>query len=65
MTPIEAGLMGLPLSVTAFAVAAVTGRALHGARPGLVVGPARCRRPRGQHPAPAGATGYAGWGRMP
>ena len=38
MTPIEAGLVGLPLAVTAFAVAAVTGRALHGARPGLVVG---------------------------
>jgi hypothetical protein len=38
MTPVEAGPVGLPLSVTAFAVAALTGRALHGARPGLVVG---------------------------
>jgi hypothetical protein len=38
MTPVEAGLVGLPLSVTAFAVAALTGRALHGAPPGLVVG---------------------------
>jgi EmrB/QacA subfamily drug resistance transporter len=38
MTPIDAGLVGLPLSLTAFTVAALTGRALHNARPGLVVG---------------------------
>jgi predicted MFS family arabinose efflux permease len=29
MTPIDASLVGLPLSLTAFAVAALTGRALH------------------------------------
>jgi EmrB/QacA subfamily drug resistance transporter len=38
MSPVRAGLVGLPLSLTAFAVAALTGRLLHNARPGLVVG---------------------------
>jgi EmrB/QacA subfamily drug resistance transporter len=38
MTPIQAGLASLPLSLTAFAVAGASGRALHGARPGRVIG---------------------------
>ena len=38
LSPIGAGLTGLPMSVTAFAVPAVLGRALHGRRPDLVIG---------------------------
>lgn len=38
MSAIGAGLAGLPMSVTAFAVAAVLGRVLHGRRPDLVIG---------------------------
>ncbi len=38
LSPIESGLTGLPLSLTAFAVAAGSGRALSGARPGRVIG---------------------------
>jgi EmrB/QacA subfamily drug resistance transporter len=38
MTPIQAGLASLPLSLTAFVVAGASGRALHGARPGRVIG---------------------------
>ncbi|MFI6158824.1 MFS transporter [Micromonospora haikouensis] len=36
--PVGAGLTGLPMSVVAFVVSAVSGRALHGRRPGLVIG---------------------------
>jgi EmrB/QacA subfamily drug resistance transporter len=38
MTPVEAGLASIPLSLTVFAVAGGSGRALHGARPGRVTG---------------------------
>ncbi len=38
LSPIEAGLTGLPLSVAAFAVSAATGRFLHGRRPGPIIG---------------------------
>ncbi|WP_406080848.1 MFS transporter [Micromonospora sp. NBC_00858] len=38
MSPLAAGLTGLPLSVTAFGVSAVLGRVLHGRRPDLVIG---------------------------
>jgi MFS family permease len=38
LTPIEAGLTGLPMSVMAFVVSASAGRLLHGARPDLVIG---------------------------
>jgi len=38
MTPIDAGLASMPMSLTAFAVAGASGRALHGVRPGRVVG---------------------------
>jgi hypothetical protein len=38
MSPIGAGLASLPLSLTAFAVAGASGRALHHARPGRVIG---------------------------
>ncbi|EEP70820.1 hypothetical protein MCAG_01147 [Micromonospora sp. ATCC 39149] len=36
--PVGAGLTGLPMSAVAFVVSAVSGRALHGRRPGLVIG---------------------------
>lgn len=64
MTPIEAGLMGLPLSVTAFAVAAVTGRALHGARPGLVVGTGLILIGLGGLTGAALVHGGAGWPQL-
>ncbi|MET8306725.1 MFS transporter [Micromonospora sp. NPDC005173] len=38
MSPLAAGLTGLPLSVTAFGISAVLGRVLHGRRPDLVIG---------------------------
>lgn len=38
LSPIGAGLTGLPMSITAFVVSAVLGRALHGRRPDLVIG---------------------------
>ncbi|RLP96498.1 MFS transporter [Micromonospora sp. CV4] len=38
LSPLAAGLTGLPMSVTAFAVSAALGRALHGRRPDLVIG---------------------------
>jgi hypothetical protein len=38
LTPIAAGLTGLPMSITAFAVSAALGRVLHGRRPDLVIG---------------------------
>ncbi|MGW3605364.1 MFS transporter [Micromonospora sp. NPDC005161] len=38
LSPIAAGLTGLPMSVTAFAVSAALGRVLHGRRPDLVIG---------------------------
>ena len=64
MTPIEAGLVGLPLSVTAFAVAAVTGRALHGARPGLVVGAGLILIGLGGLTGAALVRGDAGWPQL-
>jgi EmrB/QacA subfamily drug resistance transporter len=36
--PIAAGLTGLPMPITAFAVSAALGRVLHGRRPDLVIG---------------------------
>jgi EmrB/QacA subfamily drug resistance transporter len=38
MSPVHAGLVSTPLSLTAFVVAGGSGRALHGARPGRVIG---------------------------
>ncbi|MCW2526176.1 MAG: drug resistance transporter, EmrB/QacA subfamily [Pseudonocardiales bacterium] len=38
LSPIQAGLTGLPLSLAAFIVAALTGRLLHNAHPGRVIG---------------------------
>jgi EmrB/QacA subfamily drug resistance transporter len=38
LSPIQAGLTGLPLSVAAFAVSVVIGRFLHGSRPGPIIG---------------------------
>jgi hypothetical protein len=38
MSPIEAGLTGLPLSLAAFVVSAAIGRFLHGSRPGPIIG---------------------------
>ncbi|MBV9592477.1 MAG: MFS transporter [Actinobacteria bacterium] len=38
LSPIEAGLVGLPMSVSAFAVSAAIGRFLHQSRPGLIIG---------------------------
>jgi EmrB/QacA subfamily drug resistance transporter len=38
LSPIQAGLTGLPLSVAAFAVSALIGRFLHGSRPGPIIG---------------------------
>ncbi|MGC0415320.1 MFS transporter [Embleya sp. AB8] len=38
MSPIGAGLTGLPMSIVAFGVSAVLGRMLHGRRPDLVIG---------------------------
>ncbi|WP_439675912.1 MFS transporter [Embleya sp. MST-111070] len=38
MSPIGAGLTGLPMSIVAFAVSAGLGRVLHGRRPDLVIG---------------------------
>ncbi|MDT3444573.1 MULTISPECIES: MFS transporter [unclassified Pseudofrankia] len=38
MSPLEAGLTGLPLSITAFFVSALLGRFLHERRPDLVIG---------------------------
>jgi len=64
MTPIEAGLVGLPLSVTAFAVAAVTGRTLHGARPGLVVGAGLILIGIGGLAGAALVRGGAGWPQL-
>ncbi len=37
LSPIEAGSTGLPMSITAFGVSAIFGRALHARRPGLVI----------------------------
>jgi len=64
MTPVEAGLVGLPLSVTAFTVAAVTGRALHGARPGLVVGAGLILIGLGGLTGAALVRGGAGWPQL-
>jgi EmrB/QacA subfamily drug resistance transporter len=38
LSPLGAGLTGLPMSITAFGVSAVLGRVLHGRRPDLVIG---------------------------
>jgi EmrB/QacA subfamily drug resistance transporter len=38
MSPVHAGLVSTPLSLTAFIVAGWSGRGLHGARPGRVIG---------------------------
>ncbi len=38
LTPLEAGLTGLPLSVASFFTSLVVGRFLHGARPQLLIG---------------------------
>jgi EmrB/QacA subfamily drug resistance transporter len=38
LSPIEAGLTGLPLSIAAFGVSAAIGRFLHGSRPGPIIG---------------------------
>ncbi len=38
LSPIEAGLTGLPLSLASFAVSAAIGRFLHGSRPGPIIG---------------------------
>ncbi|KJE19340.1 arabinose efflux permease family protein [Frankia torreyi] len=38
LSPIEAGLTGLPMSIMAFGVSAGLGRVLHGRRPDLVIG---------------------------
>ena len=38
LSPIKAGLTGLPLSVAAFVVSAAIGRFLHGTRPGPIIG---------------------------
>ena len=38
LSPIQAGLTGLPLSLAAFAVSASIGRFLHGAKPGPIIG---------------------------
>jgi EmrB/QacA subfamily drug resistance transporter len=38
MSPIQAGLTGLPLSVASFVVSAAIGRFLHGSRPGPIIG---------------------------
>jgi EmrB/QacA subfamily drug resistance transporter len=38
LSPIEAGLTGLPLSLAAFVVSASIGRFLHGAKPGPIIG---------------------------
>jgi MFS family permease len=38
LSPIQAGLTGLPLSLAAFAVSAAIGRFLHGSRPGPIIG---------------------------
>ncbi|MEO8888288.1 MAG: MFS transporter, partial [Jatrophihabitantaceae bacterium] len=38
LSPIQAGLTGLPMSVMAFLVSAVIGRLLHGSRPGPIIG---------------------------
>src|SRR6185437_10889748 len=38
LSPIQAGLTGLPMSAMAFLVSAVIGRFLHGSRPGPIIG---------------------------
>jgi EmrB/QacA subfamily drug resistance transporter len=38
LSPIEAGLTGLPLSIASFGVSAAIGRFLHGSRPGPIIG---------------------------
>jgi predicted MFS family arabinose efflux permease len=38
MSPLEAGLVGLPMSVMAFTVSAAIGRFLHGPNPGRIIG---------------------------
>lgn len=38
LSPIEAGLTGLPLSLAAFLVSAMIGRFLHGSKPGPIIG---------------------------
>jgi EmrB/QacA subfamily drug resistance transporter len=38
LSPIKAGLTGLPLSVASFAVSAIIGRFLHGTKPGPIIG---------------------------
>ncbi len=38
LSPIQAGLTGLPLSISAFVVSAAIGRFLHGSRPGPIIG---------------------------
>jgi EmrB/QacA subfamily drug resistance transporter len=64
MTPVQAGLAGLPLSVTAFAVAAVTGRALHAAGPGRVVGAGLILIGLGGLTGAALVRGDAGWPQL-
>ncbi|MFC7385738.1 MFS transporter [Sphaerisporangium rhizosphaerae] len=61
LTPIGAGLTGLPMSVMSFIVSALLGRALHGRRPDLVIGAGLLFVGLGCLLAAALVHGAAGW----
>ncbi|MFC4019229.1 MFS transporter [Micromonospora sp. GCM10011542] len=61
MSPLAAGLTGLPMSVTAFGVSAALGRVLHGRRPDLVIGAGLLLVGLGSLLTAALVHGSAGW----
>jgi EmrB/QacA subfamily drug resistance transporter len=64
MSPVHAGLVSAPLSLTAFAVAGGSGRALHGARPGRVIGAGLVLVGVGGLVGAALVRGSAGWPQL-
>ncbi|MEU1123819.1 MFS transporter [Streptomyces sp. NPDC005899] len=61
LSPLAAGLTGLPMSITAFGVSAGLGRVLHGRRPDLVIGGGLLLVGIGGLLTAAGLRGSAGW----
>jgi EmrB/QacA subfamily drug resistance transporter len=64
LTPIQAGLTGLPMSVAAFAVSAAIGRFLHGARPDLIIGGGMALIGLGSLVSAVLVRGSAGWPQL-
>ncbi|MEU7798824.1 MFS transporter [Micromonospora arborensis] len=64
LSPIGAGLTGLPMSIIAFVVSAVLGRVLHGRRPDLVIGAGLLFIGLGSVITAALVHGSAGWSAL-